>query len=199
MQAPPAVERGSAGSRAGKLQQDPTCDGSSPWAHWDWEGHGKRRCCSSGTMVQEGPSRLTHHLGQDSTSGPAHRWLNHHTPSSEESMPQVQCLSSVFREGCPQLLLPAYHRELAPSTGDTLPPSCSIFSLSCPTWIPGLWHPVKARNFPLSKFHTTEETSLEKSSMELKAQLSSGDVSSLQQCTAAGQEAYSETREVLSV
>lgn len=35
--------------------------------------------------------------------------------------------------------------------------------------------------------------------MELKAQLSSGDVSSLQQCTAAGQEAYSETREVLSV
>lgn len=58
---------------------------------------------------------------------------------------------------------------------------------------------MKARNFPLSKFHTTEETSPEKSSMELKAQLSSGDVSSLQQCTAAGQEAYSETREVLSV
>lgn len=51
--------------------------------------------------MQEGPSRLTHHLGQDSSSGPAHRWLNHHTPSSEESMPQVQCLSSVFREGCP--------------------------------------------------------------------------------------------------
>lgn len=49
--------------------------------------------------MQGGISRLTERPGQDSSSGPDHRWLIH--SHSEGSMPQVQCLSSVFTEGCP--------------------------------------------------------------------------------------------------
>lgn len=79
------------------------------------------------------------------------------THALREAWPKFSACLLSSRRAAPQLLLPACCREPAPSSADTLPPSYSVFSLSCPTWIRGLWHPVKARTLP--KFHTSPEKS----------------------------------------